>query len=383
MVENANSYAALGPVEEKSAALSQDIELTDVELAQVGGSSNSIRRSIEDINLPEDTEMIDLDEDVYGAIVYTITFDWFELLTGRDYDGLDTRVNAYRMFFCLLLLIGNYCLQFFLLYIIYWYVAAPSRTNAQKIYKHYHAEVFVKGEFQQHLWEKFDGADDLCNIAFGNYWFMYAILGLWWISMVIEVRKTELLYLRFRSLENTTDPTTIITRIEMPDKLNLILNLTCQMRAVLYTIIIIPRVIIACGLLFVGTVWLAATDSFENLVLNSVALSFLINIDEIIFAGLVPYTMKKNINITKLVNINLHVVEGHLVQIVRGYRDSTLWLIFVIGGVAFYLSSYGQNIWGFGVFPGYLGDTFGCPGWWKEKVQPVCERGMTDCFKMS
>lgn len=383
MVENAGSYAQLGPVEEKSAVLSQDIELTDVELAQVGGSSNSVRRSIEEINLPEDTEMIDLDEDVYGAIVYTITFDWFELLTGRDYDGLDTRVNAYRMVFCSLMLIGNYALQLGLLYIIYWYVAAPSRTNAQKIYQNYHAEVFVKGEFQQHLWEKFDGADDLCNIAFGNYWFMYAILGLWWISMVIEVRKTELLYLRFRSLENTTDPTTIITRIETPEKTNLILNLTWQMRAVLYTIIIIPRVIIAAGLLFVGTVWLAATDSFENLVLNSVALSFLINIDEIIFAGLVPYTMKKNINITKLVNINLHVVEGHLLQIVRGYRDSTLWLIFVVAGVAFYLSSYGQAIHGFGVFPGYLADTFGCQGWWRDKVEPVCKRGMTDCFKMS
>jgi len=337
------------------------------------------RRSIDDLHLPEDSEQIDIDEDVYGAVIYTVTYDSMELMTGQDYDGLSTNINAYRMFFCLLLLFSNYALQFGLLMIIYMYVAKPSMHTAQKIYQRYHAEVFVHGEFRQEKWDSWDGAYELCNIAFGNYWFMFAILALWWITMAMEARKTQLLYVRLAALGNTRDPLRIITRVDEPEKMNLVLNLTVWMRAILYLILIIPKLVIAVGLLLVGTIWLAATDSFENLVLNSVALSFITNIDEIIFAGLVPFTMKKNINITKLVNISVSAAEGHHVEIVRGYRDSTLWLLGVVVGVAFYLSDYGQNIHGLGIFPGYLADTTGCSEWWFKSRAEICEKGK-DCF---
>jgi len=339
------------------------------------------RKAASELNLPDDAEQIDLDEDVYGAVIFSLVYDSYELLTGVDYDGLDWRVNAYRIFFCLLLLCCNYLLQIGLLVIIYTYVALPSMSNAQRVYQSYHAEVFVSGDFQQDLWDKWDGADDLCNIAFGNYWFMFMILTLWWINMVIEVRKTVELYNSFAGLGNTTNPHTIISRVKDPEKLNLILNLTVWIRAVLYTLLILPKFIIAAFLLVVGTIWLASTDSFENLVLNSVALGFLINIDETIFAGLVPKTMKKNIAITKIVNLSVSAEAGYLLEVMRRYRDSTLCFIAVVGGVGFYMSSWGQMIPGIGIFPGYLKDTSPCSSWWGKKALEVCAYG-TECFKL-
>lgn len=340
-------------------------------------------KSIDDLDLSDESEQIDLDEDVYGAVIYSVIYDSFELMTGQDHDNLDWKVNLYRMFFCILLLVCNYTLQMGLVVTIYRYVAMPSVRKAQQQYQRYHAEVFLDGEFNQDAFDNWDGVDHLCNIAFGNYWFMFMILCLWWLLNVIEVRKTLMLYIRFRDLGNCQNPMEILERIEIPEKQNLILNLMPWMRWVLYTVILIPKMIIAAALLLVGTIWLASTDSFENVVLNSVALAFVIGIDELIFAGLVPFTMKKNINITKLVNIAVSKAESHLVEVTRGYRDSTLCLIVVVGGVMLYMSRWGQGIHGLGVFPGYLHDVSGrCSSWWEARRAEVCEAGEA-CFEIA
>merc|ERR1711907_860295 len=112
---------------------------------------------------------------------------------------------------------------------------------------------------------------------------------------------------------------------------------------------------------------------------NSVALGFIINIDEVIFAGLVPYTMKKNINITKLINMEGN--DGHFWEVVKGYRESTILLMMITAGVAVYMSNLGQSIQGLGIFPGYLADLPGCPSWWERRREEVCAAGM-DCFTM-
>jgi hypothetical protein len=340
-------------------------------------------KSISELQLPEHSEQIPLPEDVYGAVIYSVIYDSFELMTGKDFDKLDWKINAYRMFFCLLLLLSNYALQIGLTMSIYAYVAQPSMHRAQALYQRFHAEVFIDGEFVTDKWEDWDGANELCNIAFGNYWFMFMILCLWWLSMFLEVRKTELLYVHFSNLGNTSEPLEILDRVQddKEEKVNLILNLMPAMRWFLYAVLLLPKMIIALSLLVTGTIWLASTDSFENVVLNSVALAFIVNIDELIFDGLVPATMKDNICMTKLVNIAVSKSEGHVVEVFRGYRDSTIMLVGIILGVGLYMSKWGQQIQGLGVFPGWIQDTdVACPTWWDRKRTEVCVQG-TDCFK--
>lgn len=342
------------------------------------------RTSISDVGI-KDAEYLELDEDVYSAVIFTLTADVSELYSNIDQDGLDTKVNAYRALFTLTLLGFNYALQIGLLVWVYFYVAAPALHRAQTVYRRYHAEVFSDGEFQRDLWENWAHQEALCRIAFSNYWFLYAILSLWWVAMVTEVNKTYQVFAKINSLQHTDDPSEMIIRREATDggeRENLVWQLPRSVRVACILLIFVPKLAIAAGLWWVGTLWLAATDSFENLVLNSVALTFIINIDEQIFAGLIPATMKENIKITKLVRSTTPEDSEHESDVKAAYRSATFHLALVIFGVAAYMSAYGQSIPYLGIFPGYAYDNdFACPALWDRQRSLVCLSGK-DCFPL-
>jgi hypothetical protein len=332
-------------------------------------------------NLLDDHEEISLDPDVYDASFFSITFDSYELFTGLDRDGISLWVNVYRMFFTLLLLLANYALQLGLLCWISMFVALPSVHRAQTVYQSYHAVVFEQGEFQQHLWEAWEPErrEALCSVAFSQYWFMFAILSIWWITMSNEVKRTMQLFFRIADIPSTGDIQEMLCRVDEPERKNFVMKLTVNVRIVLNVTLVIPKLAIALLLLTVGTVWLAATDSYSDLVLNSVALGFVINIDELIFEGLIPQTMKNNIAITKVWKGGEAEDKLHEDQIKRAYRDATLIFLTVVLGVAFYMSSYGQSIPWIGIFPKFNHDDLACPSWWSERTKEVCTRGQ-NCF---
>jgi hypothetical protein len=332
----------------------------------------------------EDPEYVDLDDDVYSAVIFTLTTDVSELYSTTDSDGLDIKVNIYRACFTLTLLAVNYLLQIGILVWVYWYVASPTLHRAQRVYQRYHHDVFEDGEFQEELWNAWDWKQQhaLCRIAFSNYWFLYAILSLWWLAMVTEATKTWTLFTKINSLGHTNDGSQMV-KIKLSDEdpdedVNHVYSLLISVRIGLCTLIILPKFAIAAGLLWVGSVWLAATDSFENLVLNSVALTFIINIDESIFQGLVPGTMKTNIGKTKLVRPRLK--EEYEQEVKGAYRGVTLQLITVVVGVAAYMSEFGQSIPYVGIFPGYAADNdIACAKMWNVQRTLVCSRG-EECF---
>lgn len=362
------------------------------------------KRSVVDLGI-EGAELLELEEDVYSAAIFTLTFDVSELYSTEDADGLDIRVNLYRAVYTLALLGVNYALQVGLIIWVYWYVAAPALHRAQTVYQKYHAEVFSDGEFMQDRWDVWEDQEALCRIAFSNYWFMYAILSLWWIAMVTEVTKTHQVFMKIHGLGHTDDASQMVLRRGAPtnpseqprsdsrsldgsihdkkkedrgERENLVWQLLLSVRVMFVLLIFIPRLAIAAGLWWVGTVWLAATDSFENLVLNSVALTFIIQIDEQIFAGLIPGTMKDNIRITKLVKVLKE--HEHESDVKVAYMSVTFYLLFVVFGVAAYMSEYGQSIPYMGIFPGYAHDNdFACPKLWERQRSQICSVGK-DCF---
>jgi len=353
----------------------------DVEDGKKGRRSSI--RSLQDLQITN-PQLINLDEDVYGAVFFSLTFDISEVSSPHlDYDGLSYTVNLYRLSFTTLLLCANYVLQIGLVAWVYLYVALPSVHSAQSIYKHFHREVFHNGEFQQHLWDQWELPlqEQFCGIVFSKYWFVYAILCLWWIVMVREVQDTFTLYTKIMELPSTTRCDQMVYRTNDNDDHNhLLWQVTAGIRAILLLILFLPKLAIASGLWYVGTVWLAATDSFENLVLNSVALTFVTTIDELIFAGLIPSTMKRNISITKIVKEGEAEDHAHENRIKAAYTKATLILCIVVGGVAFYLSPWGQNIPVWSIFPEYAYDhSLVCPELWARQRARVCTAG-EPCF---
>merc|ERR1712129_408158 len=56
---------------------------------------------------------------------------------------------------------------------------------------------------------------------------------------------------------------------------------------------LLPRTVICLRLSYVGTLFLIAADSYQDLILNSVALGFLIEIDEMLFAATMSSKYKR------------------------------------------------------------------------------------------
>jgi len=367
------------------------------------------RLSVEDVM--ENSDHVDIDEDVYGAAIFSITYDFWEMFSGKDHDGLGITLNIYRLCFVLFLLLCNYALQLGMLTWVYKYVALPQVHEAQSTYRKFHDEIFEHGEDGQVVWsdkrwEDWDEADQLCNIAFSNFWFMYAILCLWWILMLTEVRKTERMWRRFRQLRSTTCADSMIVKLRPHDPeaggeedepaegeepagedLNLIVKLTNPTRATLYLALLLPKLTIAVVLTFVGTAWLTASTRFSDLILNSVALEFIICIDEILFEGLLPESIRQNIAGTKLVIPQAPKTGDHMKdamamekKITWGYHRSAICTIGIIGGVYLFMT-YGQSIPILGVFPGFQNDAQ-CPIWWREHTEQICKPGV-ECFPIN
>merc|ERR1719387_2858245 len=74
-----------------------------------------------------------------------------------------------------------------------------------------------------------------------------------------------------------------------------IVKLTKFIDWLLFLVIIVPKTIISVGLLIIGCVWLAATDSFSDLILNAVALEFVVNIDNLLFEAIMPVTVVEKV----------------------------------------------------------------------------------------
>merc|ERR1719235_170054 len=65
-------------------------------------------------------------------------------------------------------------------------------------------------------------------------------------------------------------------------------GLTWAVKATILVLVLLPRFVITCALLWLGCRWLAATNDFSDLVLNAVALEFLLMLKELLYHTLVP-----------------------------------------------------------------------------------------------
>jgi len=367
----------------REVSIKNSLNVEEEESSTLRGASGG-RESV--LAIVEHGESIDLDEDVYGAAVFTITFDSYELISGKDHDGLSNTLNIYRMTFVLFLLAMNYVLQFSLLYWIYSFVALPAAHVVQELYREFHESVFAHGKMSSELWDGWgtEKQDEICSVAFVSFDFMYAVLCIWWMQMLVEIRKTERTMRKFKNLAHCDVAEEMIVKTE--DE-HLVVKLTTLVRALLWFFLLIPKFMIALALTFVGTMWLAATDSYSDLILNAVALQFVVKIDEMLFDGLLPESIKSDIGSTKLLipkklkSGNAYVeARNEENQVVAGFKRSTLYAIFLMG-IVYLFMTVGQDFEAIGLFPGSPPSDIAssCPTWYEENAVRVCRFGK-DCF---
>merc|ERR1719198_1915298 len=79
-----------------------------------------------------------------------------------------------------------------------------------------------------------------------------------------------------------------------------IVKLTRPVKVAFSVFLFLPRLLITCVLLWLGCRWLAATNDFQNLLLNGVGLEFVLLFKELMYRTIVPERSKRDVQRTKI-----------------------------------------------------------------------------------
>jgi len=142
--------------------------------------------------------------------------------------------------------------------------------------------------------DKYNPRVDSRSILSASYInFLLFILIIWWLIVIKEVRACLAWWGTIWNIDGSTtlitggkadNPEITITAIRFVEKLFIGIN------------IVLPRTLIILSLAYIGTDFLIIADDYADLILNSVALGFLVDVDDMLFAAVVSEEDKDAIN---------------------------------------------------------------------------------------
>jgi len=229
-----------------------------------------------------------------------------------------------RLIFGLACLGINIWLQLMIVSKVDQFIVAGAVHNTQENYMKYHSEVFDKnGHFLPDVWHDWDGPKDmLCGMGLSKVKFTGSIIFLWTIRMLSEVRSCIQLTYDIFSVARTSNTSNSLgtkhghsnqrhTVAVLDDNNELegfdVMIIGMPARVYLALFVTLPKLLVGVALLYGGCRWFAATESWEELILNALALEFVISIDELMFEAFTPLRAKETVEKTRLV----HVEEDH------------------------------------------------------------------------
>lgn len=299
--------------------------------------------------------------DMWGVTLVSFLTDVPDLLKGDLHAG-----KAMRLAFTVIAMTVNLYMQFLILYYVNHFIVGGEVTQTQHHYARFHAEVFHKdGTFDDDTWKHWDGPYlDLCNMAMTKLTFSIIIIFLWTGRMLSEVRSTDRLHRDINGIPSPVQGSPMVE--ETADGEYHIVAVNCCTRICIYTFIIIPKLIVALVLAYVGSRWFVATESFSDLILNALALEFVIGIDEFVFDSFAPERMKERLEATTIKHLVL-VGEDEKWAMIAAYSRSLFYLAMCALWSWLYIHQFQQ------VLPNFQHDIHEhCEGWFDKHYEPLC-----------
>jgi len=234
----------------------------------------------------------------------------------------------------------------------------------------------VHGDFLEDKWDNNYSDDEksrLCQIAMTNQVFYYTVLLLWSINAMHEIRTGQRLLrniLRVPQAETFGDQVVVD---EMDEQKVYIRSLKPVVRCLMICVVVAPKIIISLALMQLGMRWLSATTSFEELVMNAVAMTFVTQIDELLYHFTLPATYR-----TQVADINFqHEVSREEAESDswKGYAGSAFYCALTFIVVLVY--SEVQDVLPNGVYQ-LAGP---CNKWQRENAELRCALSWVDVFR--
>lgn len=118
--------------------------------------------------------------------------------------------------------------------------------------------------------------------------FLLLVLIIWWLIVIGELRLVLSWWVVIWCIPSDK---TLVTG-DVPDENIEIKSISEKHKALILVMVLLPRTIIIVMLSYIGTDFLIIADSYSDLILNSVALGFLIEVDEMLFGAVTSQRSK-------------------------------------------------------------------------------------------
>lgn len=327
------------------------------------------------------TEPEDIPSDTWGAMVFLVVVDLPDLRAGRA-----VMEGKVRTLYILLLFIVNIFIQGVLIFFIARLLLLPDMLNTQDVYKTFHNRAFSQGVLDEDGFWSMSGSEkkQLCGMALSQHLFVRVILFLWVTTNVAELRDN------FAKCAGTVElprlPEELDTRLMVRDLSQTtgggefcIVCLNKSGKVGLFLLVFIPKFIIAIFMTFIGSVWLTTARSIGDLILNSLALAFVVKVDELMAVVFFPQRLQHDVaTLTLMLPANPEEKDEDIRS-----RNNT-WAYFGCAMIVIGSAALVEVLINFQpVIPNYGTDVaIPCVAYLNKQV-PWCLPWQTDCFPTS
>jgi len=343
------------------------------------GSANSPAMAEYNEIVKNATVCDDIAADCWGALFYVVVNDFPDIKHGRISGS-----GKFRFVFSIVVFTINLFIQAMLLWFIGKLLMLPGMLSAQDVYKYFTEEAFTDQVVDHHRFEHLPirYKDKVCGLALSQAVFARVVIFLWIATNVLELKSNH--YKMSQTLNLPTLPEGLDLRLMVKDCADSdehggrVVCLNPGSKELLMAFIFIPKFVICLFLTTTGCLWLLSTESIGDLILNSLALAFVVQVDELIAQVFFPVAYLEDLGrlgiASQRQDEDPEVVEAKVIKSFC-WSACTLVLTASIVELAFRFQP---------VLPNFNGDqvSAACLEYIKTKV-PWCMPGRSDCFPES
>jgi hypothetical protein len=327
-----------------------------------------------------------LDEDTYSLALALIVRDLHSIDSGQ---AKNRNLRYSRIGFSIGLILMTVAAQVSVLICVQMYVTPQQIADIRDAYAEYEEWMYdghvylnengksrgIDGYFDASLFETMDDdlKSDVCNIPMSELPYLCVIILAWAIMCLAQIKscieKFCSITFMAKTIDSMKDSLFMYVGEDNPDEecddgvdTSVVCGCTLGVKVFLALFVFLPDLLCTCFLLWLGTMWLTATNDFGNLLSNAVALDFVLGLKFILCYALVSDRNKRDLDHTGLAPSWKREPAGFVI-----YFNTLTWAFFAFLWVWLYIQNQG-------VLPDYKWDVnIVCNPWLASQLDPPNE----------
>jgi hypothetical protein len=263
----------------------------------------------------EEIATADLEEDLYSLAIMSVVVDSCKL--AQEGGSVHSLLRHFRMMTSFAMLFLCLVMQCFAIICICDFAAGKAVGDVRTTYDAYEKHMYdghwflTTNGYHRGSEDKYfniskfhtldaDLQDSICQFPISQPWFLGLMLVTWTICCVGDLRENLLILDRLvLKTETASSMKEALSKADDSDE-QVVVKLTNPVKAFITVMVVLPRIFITAILLWLGCRWLLATNDFQNLVCNAVAMEFILCLKEMLYKAMVPGRSKRDVQRIKL-----------------------------------------------------------------------------------